>query len=260
MPADNAYPGPGPGPDSDSDSGSGSGSTSASDLAFEQTLRELFDRATRSVVAPADLTVRVCAPAPPRHQRGGRKALVLVAAALATSSVIIGGLTVERHLPSDRGLNVITPAAGSPLPGPATGATTHPGVPPAGVATVPPAAPVPPDQATVDEITTAFTEAFDGDDNIDDGLAYVQNGERYRDITRGFIQRYPGVVGNLKVQLENITLIAGNQARATIILTHTDPQLGRKWGYQIRREVVAVRVDGHWLVSSGTYSFLVGSA
>ncbi|WP_261557165.1 hypothetical protein [Frankia tisae] len=99
-------------------------------------------------------------------------------------------------------------------------------------AAFPPAALAKPDQATVGEITTAFTEAFDADNNIDDGLAYVQNGEQYRDITR----RYPGVVGNLKVRLENITLISSDQARATIIITHTDPRLGARWGYEIRRE------------------------
>ncbi|EIV93909.1 hypothetical protein [Frankia sp. QA3] len=253
MPVDNAYPGPG------SRSGSGSGHTSAPDLAFEQTLRELLDRATRSVAAPADLTARVCTPAPPR-QRGRRRALMLAAAALATSSVILGGLTVERHLAPGSGLNVIVPADGSSLPGPATGETVHPGIPPTGVATFPPAAPAKPDQATVDEITMAFTGAFDADDNIDDGLAYVQNGERYRDITRRFTQRYPGVVGNLKVRLENITLIARDLARATIIITHTDPKLGAQWGYEIRREAEAVRVDGRWLVSSSTYSFLVGAS
>lgn len=185
---------------------------------------------------------------------------MLVAAALATSSVIIGGLAVERHLLSDRGLNVITPAAGSPLPGPATGTTAQPGVPPAGAATGTPAAPASPDQATVDEITKAFTEAFGGDGNVEDGLAYVQNGERYRDIAQRFIQRYPGVVGNLKVKIENIRWTGGSRVQATIILTHTDPELGRKWGYRISRDVEAVRVDGHWLVSSGTYSLLVGSA
>ncbi len=255
MPADNAYPGPGPG----SCSGSGSGHTSAPDLAFEQTLRELLDRATRSVAAPADLTARVCTSAPPR-QRGRRRALALAAAALATSSVILGGLTVDRHFASGSGLNVITPADGTSFRRPATGATVHPGIPSTGVATFPPAAPAKPGQATVDEITTAFTEAFDADDNIDDGLAYVQNGEQYHDITRRFTQRYPGVVGNLRVRLENITLISSDLARATIVITHTDPKLGAQWGYEIRRAAQAVRVDGRWLVSSSTYSFLVGAS
>ncbi len=254
MPSDNAHPGSGSRP------GSGSGPASASDLAFEQTLRELLDRASRSVTAPADLTAGMRASAPPR-QRGRRRALVLTAAALATTSVILGGLAIDRHLAFDSGLNVITPAAGSSLPTrPATGGTVYSGVSPTGPALFPPAAGAKPDQATAAEITTAFTEAFDADNNVDDGLAYVQNGERYRDITRRFTQRYPGVVGNLKVRLENIVLIADAQASATIIITHADPKLGAQWGYEIRRDAQAVRVNGRWLVSSSTYSFLVGAS
>ncbi|WP_018502581.1 hypothetical protein [Parafrankia discariae] len=262
MPADNAYPGPGPGP--------GSRSGSGPDPAFEQTLRELFHQATRSVTAPADLTARVCAPGPSR-QGGRRRALVLAAAALATSSVILGGLAVERHLPSDRELNVIMPADGRPLSRPGTGAAAPTGAasmdsapassaPTGGVAVPPTAAQVPPDRATVEEITRAFTEAFDADDSVDDGLAYVQDGERYHDITRRFAERYPGVTGNLRVRLENITLTAGDTASATIVITHSDPKLGAQWGYRITREVQAVRVDSRWLVSSSTYAFLVGSS
>lgn len=258
MPTDNAPPGPG----SRSGSGSGSGPDSAPDRAFEQTLRELLDQVTRSVAAPADLTARVCASAPPR-QRVRRRGLVLAAAALATSSVILGGLAVERHLASDSEVNVIMPAGGNSLSRPATSAPAHPGIPPTGVASLPSAAPTtrrPVDQATIDEITTAFAEAFDADDNIDDGLAYVQNGEQYHEMTLRFAQRYPGVAGNLRVRLENITLVAGDRANATVIITHTDPKLGEQWGYEIRRGGEAVRVDGRWLVSSNTYSFLVGTS
>ncbi|WP_055752355.1 hypothetical protein [Frankia sp. AvcI1] len=75
-----------------------------------------------------------------------------------------------------------------------------------------------------------------------------------------FIQRYPGVIGNLKVRLGTITLIAGDRAKATVIITHTDPELGARWGYEIRRQAEAVRVDGRWLVSASTYSFLVGAS
>jgi hypothetical protein len=254
MPSDDAHLGSG------SRSGSGPGRVCASDLAFEQTLRELLDRATRSVTAPADLTARICTSAPPR-QRGRRRALVLAAAALTTSSVIIGGLAVDRHLASDSRVNVIAPAVGSSLPtGPATDMVVHSGISPTGPGLVPAVAGVKPDQATVDEITTAFTEAFDADNNVDDGLAYVQNGEQYRDITWRFTQHYPGVVGNLKVRLENITLIVDDQARATIIITHTDPKLGAQWGYEIRRQAQAVRVNGCWLVSASTYSLLVGTS
>ncbi|WP_231861524.1 MULTISPECIES: hypothetical protein [Frankia] len=186
---------------------------------------------------------------------------MLAAAALATSSVIIGGLTVDRHIASDNGVNVIAPAVGSSLPTrPATGATVHSGVSPTGRALFPAPAGAKPDRATVDEITTAFTEAFDADNNIDDGLAYVQNGQRYRDITQRFLQHYPGVVGNLRVRLENITLIGSDQATATIIITHSDPELGAQWGYEIRQEAKAVRINGRWLVSASTYSFLVGTS
>ncbi len=252
MSSDDAHPGSG------SRSGSGSGRTWASDLAFEQTLRELLDQATQSVTAPADLTARICAAAPPRRP-GRRRALAVAAAALATSSVIIGGLAVDRHLVSDNGVNVTAPAVGSSLPTrPATGGTVSSGVSPTGPALFPPPAGAKPDQATVDEITAAFTEAFDADNNIDDGLAYVQNGDRYRDITQRFLQHYPGVVGKLKVRLENITLIGSDQATATIIITHSDPKLGAQWGYEIRREAKAVRINGRWLVSASTYSFLVG--
>ncbi|MCM3921059.1 hypothetical protein ND748_05120 [Frankia sp. AiPs1] len=256
MPSDNAHPGSGSRP------GSGSGPDSASGLAFEQTLRGLLDQATRSVTAPADLTARICTSPPPRWRGRGRcRALVLTAAALATSSVIIGGLAVDRNLASDNGVNVIAPAVGSSLPTrPATGVTAHSSVSPTGRALAPPVAGAKPDQATADEITTAFTEAFDADNNVDDGLAYVQNGERYRDITQRFVERYPGVVGTLRVRLENITLIAGDQATATIIITHADPKLGAQWGYEIRRTAQAVRVNGRWLVSASTYSFLVGTS
>lgn len=257
MPADNAYPDPG------SRSGSGSGHTSVPDPAFEQTLRELLELASRSVAAPPDLTARVCtAPPPPRRRerRGRRRALVLAAAAVATTSVLLGGLAVNGHRAPDRGLNVITPADGSPIPERALGATGPPGVGPTSAATAPPAAPATADQATVDEITRAFTEAFDADDSIGDGLAYVENGELYRDITRDFIQRYPGVLGNLEVRLTNIMLMAVDRAQATIIITHTDPDLGEQWGYEITRRVDAVRVDGRWLVGSSAYSFLVGSS
>ncbi|WP_026311294.1 RodZ family helix-turn-helix domain-containing protein [Parafrankia elaeagni] len=283
MPADGVYPdsdsdmGPGPGP--------GAGTTPASDPDFEQTLRQLLDRATRSVVAPAGLAARVRASELPRRQ-GRRRALVIGAAALAASSVILGGLAVEGHLAPGDGLSIITSTDGGPFSRLATGAPANPGSPPAALAPSSPgasapsatstpvypgipstgatsfssAAPVLPDQATIDQITLAFTEAFDSDGNIDDGLAYVQNGLEYHDMTVRFRQRYPGVAGSLKARLEGITMNTDHEASATIVLTHNDPVLGEQWGYEIRRPVKAVRGNGRWLVSSSTYSFLVGTA
>ncbi|MEX5637085.1 hypothetical protein [Parafrankia sp. FMc2] len=254
MPADDAPP--------------GTGDAFASDPLREQKLRELLDQATRSVTAPAGLAARVRAREVSRHQTR-RRALVIGAAALATSSVIVGGMAVEHHFTSGGGLSVITAADGSVLPTPATGTPANPGVPPAGVATsspaapaisLPPVTPARPDQATVDQIALAFNEAFDADDNVDDGLAYVQNGSEYHDLTVRFGQQYPGLVGNLRVRLEDITMNTSDRARATVVLTHSDPVLGARWGYEIRRGVEAVRVNGRWLVSASTYMFLVGTA
>ncbi|KPM51472.1 hypothetical protein ACG83_35825 [Frankia sp. R43] len=254
-----------------SGSGAGSSRNPAPDPVFEQTLRELFDRATQSVTAPPGLAARVCTPVRPGRP-GRRMALALGAVVLATSGVILGSVTVVRDLIPDRGVYSIASADGSTSPGPGTGVVVHPDAAATSATAAPPlvstppvlSAPQPsyaqPDQATIDEITTAFTEAFDASGDIDAGLAYVEGGKGYHDMAVQWRQRYPGVAASLKVSPENIRLTASDQATVSLLITHSDPTLGAKWGYQIRREANAVRVAGRWLVSASTYSFLVGTS
>ncbi|CAO5178306.1 SnoaL-like domain-containing protein [Frankia sp. AiPs1] len=291
-----------PGDDAPPDVSSGRGAhpgadsrkSSAADRAFERVLRDLLEQSTATVTAPPGLAARVLAGARPRRQER-RRWLMLTAAALATSTVVLGALVFGRHLAGGSGdtggaASVIAPATGSARPGPAATVRRSPSMPRPGGADSSPAGPsagspltygVPAggssagssgpagspatgvaqsDQAAASEITKAFTEAFDADENVDDGLAYVENGSTFHDMTVRFGQRYPGLVGNLKVRLENISLVDGDHATATIILNHTDPKLGAQWGYEIRRDVTAIRIKGRWLVSASTYSFLVGTA
>jgi hypothetical protein len=276
---------------------SGASTAAAADAAFEQVLRDLLDRSTRQVAAPTDLAARVRTATPARHRaprwcrlpqarrlpqpERGRKAwtswwrrgVLVIAAALAAGLLVLGGLIVDRYVGTGGGLNVVTPAGSGvspwPTPGtarprrsrPATAAIPSPPSPraPSVPATTLPAT-TPPDQATADAIRAAFAGAFDADADPDNGLVYVQNGAGYHDITVRFLQRYPGVIGNLRTSLTSIGLLGPDRAHVEVVITHHDPALGRQWGYTINRPGDAVRVGGRWLVSADTYSFLVGSA
>lgn len=193
----------------------------------------------------------------------------MVAAALATCLLVLGGLIVDRYVGTVGGLSVVTPAGSGAFSRPDPAATPPVGVAPAPGTVYAPVTPPPvtpptatatPDPATAGAIRAAFEGAFDGDADPDDGLTHVQDGARYRAITQRFLARYPGTVGTLTVRVTSIAMLNAYSARVDLVFTHRDPALGGRWGYTINEPGHAVREDGRWLVSAQTYSFLVGTA
>ncbi|MCK9897832.1 hypothetical protein [Frankia sp. AgB32] len=110
--------------------------------------------------------------------------------------------------------------------------------------------------ASADRLMRTANLLTGGRHAADDGLAYVQNGQVYRTITQRFVARYPGVIGNLGVNIKKITLLGSDSASVDMVITHHDPTFGARWGHTIPESGNAVRVGvAGWSVAPPTASW-----